>query len=103
MSKGDPIVALWAEKMAIEERLKAIPDLISAGEDAVILRHLDRLLDLKGQIAALSPASPAGAAALARLLREKGHSRNFEWGEVADQIVDNLIAGLEAMVAGSDG
>ncbi len=91
MSEGDPIVALWKEKLTLEERLRA-------GEVSADFEHsLSRLIALRGEIAALVPTTPAGAAALARLLREKGKARNFEWAEVIDQIIDNLITGLDAM------
>jgi hypothetical protein len=51
-----------------------------------------RCVEIEDRITALVPRSAAGAAVQVWLLQHLG---DFEWGEHQDQIVANLIAGLE--------
>ena len=59
------------------------------------------MVDVEDRIAALVPTSPAGAAALLRLLRQWG--RDYEWNEPLEELADELelLAGLERIGEGA--
>jgi hypothetical protein len=90
----DPLIALGAEQLRIFARLNdpgQFPDDLTAADCA-------ELNAIEDQIKALVPISLAGAVVLVRFLQHQ--MQVFEWGETADQISDNLIAGLERLGEG---
>ena|SRR5579872_3636810 len=92
----DPLLVLWAEKERVEHQLRAIPDDLPAEDEEALWRPMcSRLRAIEDRIAATVPQSLGGAIVLLKLLRQ--HTEDFEWGDYADRIADNLRAGLEAL------
>jgi hypothetical protein len=93
----DPLIALGAEKSALDARLDAIGTLgLSGAEDSAISDPLvEQLVEIEDRIAAAVPISPAGA--VVQLTRLREYAQDFQWCEHHDQFVDNLIAGLERL------
>ena len=85
----EDLLRLWAEKRALERQIDALPP----GADDQPL--MDPLIAIEDEIAATVPKSVAGAVVLFKRLRE--YCEAFDWSEHADQMADNLIAGLEGL------
>jgi hypothetical protein len=94
--KPDPLLQLWAEKLALQEHIGAgRPDILLAEERALCDPLEDPLCCIEYRIAATVPQSIAGAVVLFKLLREVcgiNGSRDF-----AAMIADNLQAGLQEL------
>src|SRR5437868_586538 len=86
----DPIVRLGIQYDALHRR---IDQLLAAGEDEKADAVSMQMVAIEDQAAAMVPATAAGARAQLRIMR--GFLTDYEWGEFSDQILDNLLAGLE--------
>jgi hypothetical protein len=89
----DPILPLEVERQQIEAKVNALCDadiLDSETEDEL---HT-RIIVLEDQIVAAVPVSIGGAIAMIGQLKRLSE---FDWGEVHDKLVENLIAGLEKL------
>jgi hypothetical protein len=91
----EPIVLLSRKREALSAKVEACLD---RGEGALDDQASVQAVKVEDQIAALVPISVAGAIAQFRLLCDL--ARDFEWDEWADEIANNLIAGLERIGEG---
>jgi hypothetical protein len=85
--EGDSLPELWAQRSCLVAQLHGFGD---QDCDPGYLPLLDSLTRIEDRIAASVALSPSGAIVQLRLLREHLDAEPF-----AEQIVDNLIAGLE--------
>ena len=91
--KADSLVELGLQWHNIDRAIVAAAD---AGEDVGEL--CVRVDDVEKRIAAIVPATLRGILVQARLLKSR---TGIEPSEINDRLIDNLLAGLEAMaVAG---
>jgi hypothetical protein len=92
----DPLLLLWAEKLALHERIAATRLDMSLGEEQAICSPLeDQLGRIETEIAASIPQSIAGAIAMFKLLREVCGIN--ESGDFVSVLANNLLTGLEAL------
>jgi hypothetical protein len=79
--------------------LRLVAQINAPGQpDDVTDAENDAVNEIEDQIEATVPISASGAIVLLRFLQNR--MRSFEWDETDDQIVDNLIAGLERLGKG---
>ena len=83
----DPLIALGAEQMRLVAQMNA-----PGQPQDVTQAEFDALSAIEHQMVALVPISAAGAAALVRYLQWR--MRGYDWGEIDDQIANNLLVWL---------
>jgi hypothetical protein len=86
----DPLPALWAKFLRVEARLDA-----PGQPNDVTEEELGELNGIENQIIEAVPTSLAVAAVQINFLQSR--MRAYAWCDLDDQIVANLIAGLERL------
>jgi hypothetical protein len=104
----DPVVALVAERLAVEAEAEAafLARDEGAEADAILTRAADRIRALDREIAATVATSPAGLIGQVRVLLELGGDGAYSDVEFArdgtcsKRLADTIIAGIERLAGG---
>ena len=94
--KPEPLLLLWAEKLALQKHIAAVRLDMSLSDERVLCDPLeDQLGRIEDKIATTVPQSVAGGLVLFKLLREVCGINGP--ADFAGMLADNLLAGLETL------